>query len=200
MTLFKYSWRDIISGSSFFCVVFDFFLNISFTAENENLYLLDILLWINKTILLSSPTWLNTSKLTLFLPSSAFTLSKPTTSLLPSTSLPPPSSLSPSSPTLLLPLTIVSDLSTLPPSSVISPPPISSSFPLPISSPSSLTWTSVSPALSPSSSLYSFFYVLLSVLVMLGFFRNDLMKYGCFILLLNTVWFILMCFWKYFLV
>lgn len=134
------------------------------------------------------------------MPSSAFTLSKPTTSLLPSTSLPPPSSLSPSSPTLLLPLTIVSDLSTLPPSSVISPPPISSSFPLPISSPSSLTWTSVSPALSPSSSLYSFFYVLLSVLVMLGFFRNDLMKYGCFILLLNTVWFILMCFWKYFLV
>ena len=82
---------------------------------------------------------------------------------------------SPPPPLSLVPLT--SDLSSSPLSSSVSPPPISSSPPsLSVSPPLSLS-SSPSAALSPSSSLHLFFYVLfstllLSVLLVLGFFKH----------------------------
>ena len=68
--------------------------------------------------------------------------------------------------------TIITSISTI---NIIIPPLSSISLPWLLSSS-----TSPSPALLPSSSLYSFFYVLLSVLLMLGFYKIHLMKHNFF--------------------
>ena len=52
LTFFQYSWRDIVIGSTFSWVdVFNSFsTSVLLTSEKKNLYLLDILLWINKML------------------------------------------------------------------------------------------------------------------------------------------------------